>query len=235
MGGMIALVGGDEFRPGCEEMDRAILAATGTGHLRVLVLPTAAAAENPRKAASNGVAYFSRLGANASALMALGPEEAHDDVFLSPVGRADVIYLTGGSPVHLLATLKGSPLLGKLKDALDRGAIVAGSSAGAMVMGSWMRFRRWADALGVVAGVAVRPHHHASDPARVAAELDADAPPGSTVLGIEGGTCCFGGAGAWQVLGPGTVTVYSRSRWSRYRQGESFSLPQDVRPSPDVS
>ena len=67
MGGIIGLVGGDEFRPGCEGMDRTILETTGVRRPSLLVVPTAAAGENPSRAASNGVAYFSSLGAIASA------------------------------------------------------------------------------------------------------------------------------------------------------------------------
>ena len=64
--GRIALVGGDEFRPGCEPMDRELLGATGVDRSRVVILPTAAAHESPRQAASNGVSYFSGLGCDAS-------------------------------------------------------------------------------------------------------------------------------------------------------------------------
>ena len=42
MAGQIALVGGDEFRIGCEEMDHKIMSASGRFPARVLVVPTAA-------------------------------------------------------------------------------------------------------------------------------------------------------------------------------------------------
>ena len=157
MAGPIALVGGDEFGAGCEGMDRGILEATHVPHPTLLVIPTAAASENPSRAASNGVAYFSSLGANASPLMVLDAAHASDDQLLAPIDTADVIYLTGGNPAHLLETLSGSVLLNKIRQALDRGAILAGSSAGAMVMGSWVQFKGWRKALGIVPGVAVLP------------------------------------------------------------------------------
>ena len=150
MAGPIALVGGGEFRPGCEEMDLAILEATGVEGPSVLILPTAAANQNPGKAAANGVAYFSGLGARSSALMVLGPAEANDERLMSPLDSADLVYITGGDPGHLLRVLTGSLLLKRLEGALERGAVLAGSSAGAMVLGSWMRFRGWAEALRVV-------------------------------------------------------------------------------------
>ncbi len=220
--GRIALVGGDEFRRGCEGMDAAILKSTGVDRPRVSIVPTAA--QNPAKAASNGVSHFSALGAEASAVMVLGPADAADADLIAPLDEADVIYLAGGDPSHLLETLQGSVLLDRLRAALARGAVVAGSSAGAMVMGSRMRFRSWTDALGIVDGVAVLPHHERAAPDRVAAELTGQAPPRQILLGIDAMTGCFGAGDDWRVLGPGSVTVYEGGAWSRYSAGQSVPL-----------
>ena len=231
MGGPIALVGGDEFRAGCVDMDRALLEATGVARPRVLILPTAAASQDPSKAAANGVAYFSSLGAMASALMALGPAEASDEPFLSPVDDADVVYFTGGDPGHLLDTLRESKLLDRVLAAHRRGAVLAGSSAGAMVMGSWMRLHGWTAALGIVEGLAVLPHHEGSDPSSVAPELQRTAPPEALVLGIDSGTGCLVGARRWQVLGAGGVTSYFQGQFRRYRSGDAVPVPSSVRAS----
>ena len=64
MAGLIALTGGNEFRSDCEPMDRALLARLATEPI-VVIVPTAAAHENPRLAADNGVRYFRRLGTQA--------------------------------------------------------------------------------------------------------------------------------------------------------------------------
>ena len=72
MNGRLTLVGGDEFRSGCEAMDAAILAATGKSSPVVLIVPTAAAFENPARAADNGVRHFQGLGAGRQS--AHGPE-----------------------------------------------------------------------------------------------------------------------------------------------------------------
>ena len=224
MQGIFALVGGDEFRSGCEEMDRAILRATGAEQPRVVVVPTAAAHQGPTKAASNGVEYFSSLGARASPLMVLGPPDANDESMVSTVDDTDVVYLTGGDPGHLLTSLKGSLLLQRLKDALGRGTVLVGSSAGAMVLGSWMAFGGWAEALGLLDGIAVLPHHEGSEPDQVASHLEGDAPAGTTVLGIDAKTCCFGGPGGWEVLGAGGITVYSQGGWRQFRSGQTVNL-----------
>ena len=219
MSGAIALVGGDEFRQGCEDMDRAVLEASGVSAPSLLVLPTAAARENPALAAANGVRHFAALGANADSLMVLDSDHANDVVLLAPLEAADVVYLTGGNPAHLLDVLSGSLMLESLLDANRRGAVLAGSSAGAMVLGEWMRFRGWRRGLNVVPGLAVLPHHERADPDAVAAELAESAPEGVSALGIEGKTGCLGRPGEWRVVGGGSVTLYRGGEWRRYAAG----------------
>lgn len=227
MSGIIALVGGDEFRPGCEETDLPILREASTTPARVLIIPTAAALENPSLAASHGVRYFSRLGADATDLPILNRTDADDEVLTQAISDATVIYFTGGSPTHLLATLQGSLLLTRLQEALAGGAVLAGSSAGAMVMGSMIRVPpssgAWSHGLGLAGNLAVLPHHERSDPAAVAKSLaQAELPEGLLVLGIDGKTGCLGRPGSWRVVGPGNVTLYQEGHWAVFRAGEEL-------------
>ena len=113
MNGRLALVGGDEFRASCESMDAVILAATGSAAPVVLIVPTAAAFENPARAADNGVRHFQALGADARPLMVLDHDDAMDAGIAGEVESADVVYLSGGNPAHLLDTLQDSLLLGR--------------------------------------------------------------------------------------------------------------------------
>ena len=224
MAGGIVLVGGDEFRPGCEEMDSFILRATGEERPRVLILPTADI-EAPQKAASNGVGHFSRLGAVASALMVLNGEHANDEDSIREASGASLVYFTGGSPDHLLATLRGSKLLDILHELLGKGKLICGSSAGAMVMGSMMRrpsSGEWVQGLGVAGELAILPHHERSDPTTVAPELARTAPLELKVMGIDAKTCCFGSPGRWKVLGEGKVTAYQKGSWSAFSSGQSL-------------
>ncbi|MDA1348414.1 MAG: Type 1 glutamine amidotransferase-like domain-containing protein [Chloroflexi bacterium] len=218
----IALVGGGEFRPGCEVMDRAILDATGADRPSVVVVPTAAAAQRPDKAASNGVAYFNSLGAQAKPLMVLDSEDANDAALVSEVDSADLTYLTGGSPSHLLEVLRGSLFLDTLVESLERGAVVAGSSAGAMVLGEWMWYKGWDEALGLVPGIVILPHHESAEPDSVSRELDGSAPTGAVVLGIDARTGVLAGPEGWTVLGTGGVTVYTGREWQRFAAGNTM-------------
>ena len=224
MSGRLALVGGDEFRPGCESMDAAILAATGKSSPVVLIVPIAAAFENPALAADNGVRHFRALGADTAPLMALGLDHAMDAGMAAEAESADIVYLTGGSPSHLLDTLRDSLLLGGIQAMLERGGTLAGSSAGAMVMGSWMRFREWRRTLGIAAGIATLPHHERSDPDTVVEELRSMPDDLTAVFGIDGAAGVLSGPDGWTALGAGRVTVYEGGGWRRFEHGESFSI-----------
>ena len=228
MPGEIALVGGNEFRSGCEDMDREIMRASGQTPARVLIIPTAAVT-GPAKAANDGVTHFGSLGAEAAPMMVLDKSQADDAAFIQASDNAGVVYFTGGSPEHLLVTLKGSLLLESILAAAAGGMVLAGSSAGAMVMGSLMRGPRdgkWVEALGIVPHTAILPHHENSNPADTSLKLRDQVPDGLTLLGIDARTGCLGCPGNWRVVGPGKVTVYRGRDWQVYQSGST--LPSDV-------
>ena len=228
MAGIIGLVGGEEFRVGCEEMDREIMAASGQDPARVVVIPTAAVT-GPSKAANDGVTHFTALGGNAAQLMVLEREHAQDPALIAGIEGAGVIYFTGGSPDHLLAALAGTPLLTAIIAAVDQGTVLAGSSAGAMVMGALMRRPRigqWVQGLGIAPGIAVLPHHEGRDPEQTSRELQGQIPPETIVLGIDARSGCLGSPGSWRAVGSGKVTVYRGNEWQVYNSGET--LPASV-------
>lgn len=228
MTGTMALVGGDEFRQNCREMDTEIMAAAGRHPARVVVIPTAAAHAGPEKAARDGVTHFNNLGGQAQALLILDRGQADDAGLVAGIAAADLIYFTGGNPDHLLATLRDSRLLAEIAAAMARGAILAGSSAGAMVIGSLMRRPRageWIPGLGLAPGIAILPHHENSAPAAVSAQLQSQRADGLDgldrliVLGLDAQTGVLGHPGHWRVTGHGKVTEYRAGSWQVYQAG----------------
>ena len=221
----ILLVGGDEFRASCAGMDRHVLEATGNTNPRVAIVPTAAAFENPGLAASNGVRHFTGLGASAFGLDVARREDTENPRIVAQLDGAHVIYFTGGSPEHLHSVLSGSPLLHAVNAACDSGAIWAGSSAGAMVLGSVMRRPSSGSpvspALDIVPNVMILPHHERSDPHAVTDQLSGSATFALTVLGIDGGSGVLLEPDGATALGSGNITVYRSGEWRRYAAGET--------------
>jgi len=223
MAGLIALVGGNEFRGSCEPMDRALLARLGR-YPQVLIVPTAAARENPSLAAENGVRYFRHLGARAEAAMIIDAATARRADLVAQVENADLVYFTGGNPVHLLETMRDSPAWQAALEVYEGGRMLAGSSAGAMICGErmWAPGEGWRKGLGLVTCIAVIPHH-ANLAARWNAErMRASLEQGMILVGIDEATALVGPP--WQVIGQGEVVVYRSEKPSVFKDSQTVEL-----------
>jgi cyanophycinase len=206
--GPLALVGGGEFTDGCS-FDAALLAASGGAE--VAVLPTAAAYEHPDRAVDTAAAWFDGLGAKVRSVRALTRSDALLDEHVAAVREARFLYVPGGSPMHLRSVLKESPLWDAIVAAWHDGAVLAGSSAGAMVLCDPMvdpRGGAFTLGLGLVAQVAIIPHHDhwSEEKAKRTLEL---APKGLPIVGIDERTALIRDPdGTWRTDGAGEVVVF---------------------------
>ena len=235
MPGPVALVGAGEFLPAMAGFDAGLLEATGRSRPRVAILPTASYPDGEEvftRWASMGVTHFGALGAEVEPVLVRDRAGADDPAAAQAIGEADVIYLSGGKPGYLMSVLAGSAVGGAIAAANERGAVVAGCSAGAMVLAGQLfdfRFRlvpwplRWRSGLGFVAGASVVPHYDAW-PEPLSALIVLQAPRGSVVLGIDEETAVVGRDGSWQVHGRSRVTVWHGRRRERYRAGDTFGF-----------
>lgn len=235
MPGPVALVGSGEFLPAMSEFDAELLAATGRPRPRVVVLPTASWPDGPEvfeRWAAMGASHFTELGAEVEPVLVRDREGAEDAGAAQAVGEADLVYLSGGKPRYLRSVLCGSAVGRALAAAHARGAVLAGCSAGAMVLaGHAFDFRvrllpwplRWGAGLGLAPGVSVVPHYDAF-PEPMSALIALQAPRRSVVLGIDEGTGVVGRDGAFLVRGAARVTVWRGRRRERFRAGEVFRV-----------
>lgn len=208
MPGTLALVGGAEWTEGCT-FDRELLKASGASE--VLVLPTAAAYERPERAVDTATRWFEALGAKVRGLMVLRRPDAEEEANAAAVREAGFVYLGGGSPLHLRSVLKDSAVWSALEEAWQGGATLAGSSAGAMVLGDPMvdpRGGAYTLGLGLVEQLAVIPHHDtwSVDKTHRTMEL---APSGVAVVGVDERTAVIRDpSGTWRAAGAGAVDVF---------------------------
>jgi len=224
-GPLVALVGGDEFRPPAAEVDRYVIRRLGRKEPLVAILPTAAAPENARLAAENGVRHFHGLGVDAAALMVVDSPSANDPQLVAQLDGVDLVYLAGGDPRYLLDTLRDSLVWRRVSSGLEAGLAIAGSSAGAMVLGETMHFRgERIEALGLLPGICVLPHFERWGADALPGLLDSSRERGLTLLGIDGATGCVGWGREWEVVGPGAVTVIRAGRSEVFRGGRRIEL-----------
>ncbi len=206
--GPLALVGGDEWNDGCD-FDAELLRSSGGDE--VLVLPTAAAYEHPEKALSHAQSWFAGLGGRVRGLMVLGRPQAEDEANAAVVRGARFVYLSGGSAMHLRSVLKSSLVWEALLGAWRDGAVVAGSSAGAMVLTDPMvdpRGGALTVGLGLLEQLAVIPHFGHENAEKVHRSI-ALAAPGIPVVGVPERTALIRDPdGSWRSAGVGEVQVY---------------------------
>lgn len=208
MPGPLALVGGAEWREGCT-FDRALLAESGAEE--VLVIPTAAAYEHPERAVETAERWFAGLGAKARGLNVLARPDAEKELNVAAIREARFLYLSGGSPLHLRSVLKDSPAWDALCQAWQGGAVLAGSSAGAMALCDPMvdpRGGAFTLGLGLLPQVALIPHHNTWSEEKAKRTITL-APKGLPIVAIDERTALIRGTdGTWRVDGVGTVVVF---------------------------
>lgn len=240
--GIVALVGAGEFLPTMQPVDAYLLeqwrARSGSGENggngetpRVAIVPTASAPDGqgvPQRWAKMGVEHFAKLGAAAEPVMLLTREDADAPEIVEQLRRANFVYFSGGKPRYLLETLSGSAAWQAILDNYRQGGIVAGCSAGAMVMGGALfdfpQVWRTLPALGLVPGVIVIPHF--DEIPRAFSTPMTSAGRGLTVVGVDGGTGLIGSGARWIVQGKGGVTIFADKHKHRYTVGEEVSLEQ---------
>lgn len=223
----VLLAGGAEFGGAMADADRRAITLAGGLDAPIRIIPAAAAPDNNHeRAGRNGVRWFRSLGARDIAAVPLtDAASAARPAVADELRAARLIYLLGGFPGHLGAALAGSPAWEAALAASAAGAVIAGSSAGAMVLCERF-FEPYAgelrDGLGLVPGVCFLPHHNtfgAGWAQRLRALL-----PSFTLLGVDEGAAVIAEAEGWRVYGGGSATIYRPDGKEHRKPGEIFTL-----------
>jgi cyanophycinase len=157
--------------------------------------------------------------------MIVDAPSANDSSLVSRLESAQLIYIAGGDPGYLLQCLRSSLAWQAMLKAWHAGAILAGSSAGAMVLceAMWNPYARRIEAgLSAVKRAAVIPHHR--EGTEWVKHLRDALGDGGTMLGIAEQTALIWDVATWRVAGPGDVTIYSREQVIVYHSGDVFML-----------
>jgi len=227
--GYLLLEGGAEFGGEMALPDRRAIQLAGGVAAPVSIIPTAAAADNNhQRAGQNAVRWFRSLGATrVTSLPLIDRASASRAEIAEELQKSRLVYMLGGFPSYLAQGLRDTPAWQAILLAYADGAVVAGSSAGAMVLCEYF-YDPYAGmlkaGLNVLPGCCVLPHHeHAGKDwaERLLPEL-----PGVTLIGIDERTGMIddAGDGAWVVYGKGAVTLYRQGQVEHYTQGSTLRL-----------
>mgnify|MGYP006279109245 CR=1 FL=1 len=209
MNGPIALVGGDEFTPGCD-FDAELIA--GVSATEVVLLPTGSAYENPERLIAAAGSWFGDLGVGLRTLPVFTRRDAFLAEHLEAIASARMIYLAGASPMHLRSVLKDTPMLEAIHGAWRAGAALVGTAAGADVLCDPMVDQRggaYTVGLGLVPGVSVIPRSNTWSKEKVHRTVEL-APADVVVVELPERTAIVMEAGeGWHASGVGEVIVHT--------------------------
>jgi cyanophycinase len=163
---------------------------------------------------------------------------ADSDEFVKPLREARGVWISGGNPGRFMAAYSGTKVEKELKALLQRGGIVAGESAGAIVQGSYtirgnpdkpvLMVEGSEKGLGLLKYVAINPHLTASKRENELVTI-IDRYPKLLGLGLDDDTGMVIKDGIGEVFGSGRIAIYDNIKhggnWYYWlKAGDKFDL-----------
>lgn len=226
--GYLLLEGGAEFGGRMSEPDLQAIGVAGGFDIPICIIPTAAAADNNHKrAGNNGMRWFKSLGAkNVFAVDVIDTITANDESHAASIRNSRLIYLLGGFPGFLGETLANSKCWEAALDVYKEDGVIAGSSAGAMVLCEYYydpSTRKLMNGLNLIPNACVLPHHNTFGKSWVKPLTQSI--PNATLIGIDEQTGILNDKnGIWHVHGARKVVVYQAGETQTYARGKTFSF-----------
>lgn len=228
----VALVGSGEYLPVMTEIEGALLAGRAPKYVQ---LATAAAPEGDESLARwhrLGKEQAERLGVEQVVVDVRTREDAESAELARLVEGAGLIYLSGGNPAYLAETLRQTRVWHAIVAEHEKGAAVAGCSAGAMALSDWApRVRSMRSdhptGLRLIPHIRVIPHFDkmlAWVPDMLRNAL-LGLPEGSVLLGIDEDTALVGGPHEWTVEGRQSVWVLGHGKRVEHKAGSTLTTP----------
>ncbi len=132
------------------------------------------------------LSFYAELGAPPGYVVPIHDQQsASDPANCRRLANASLIFIGGGSTARLIEALEGTPAIEAMAMAFDSGAVIVGSSAGAMLLGRWgvnAEQGRIYPGWGWVSDAMIVPHHSVERTPHVRAALQRY--PEAIALGI---------------------------------------------------
>ena len=232
MSGTIALVGSGEWLPVMLDVEKELLNNQNPVYVQ---LSTAAGQESPARLEHwKNLAQIQAktLSVESRWLPVFDQDSANNPEFAEKIKGAGLIYLSGGDPTYLTETLRDSLVWNAIVNEWQNGASLAGCSAGAMALTTWvpkMRIKIGKNnedvkGLGLLPNIRVIPHFDRMlgwIPDIITRYL-INTPPGVTLVGIDENTALVGGVNSWTVKGEQSVWVLTHEGREEFKAGQTL-------------
>ena len=216
--GTLFAIGGAEDKLKKRTVLRAFVEAAGGEDAHIVVVPTASAL-GP-EVVSVYAALFTALGARE--VTSVRPEtraDADDPAYVEALSEATGIFMTGGNQLKLSGVVTGTAFGKAIVAAHERGATVAGTSAGASILAEHMiafgqpgttprqRMSQLAGGLGLIRGAIVDQHFGQRNRYGRLLALVAQS-PALLGIGVDEDTAAVIRGDLLEVIGRGAVTIF---------------------------
>jgi cyanophycinase len=220
------IIGGAEDKLRRRTVLTEFVRASGGSDARIAVIATASSLGH--EIVDVYAALFRKLGA--AEVVSVRPEsrnDAHDPAFVDQLAGATGIFMTGGNQLKLSGVICGTPFGDAIHAARARGAVIAGTSAGASIQSSHMvafgvggatpkqRMTQVAAGLGLLESSVIDQHFDqrnrygrllmivSQSPQLLGMGVDEDT---AAIVSVEGGQEML------RVIGKGAVTIFDPAR-----------------------
>lgn len=213
--GALIIIGGAEDKSGEMEILREVAARTDTGKL-ILVTAASQYAEDTWQRYCE---VFKNLGVKSVEHLHIEqPEDARDPKLSSLFENASTVFFTGGDQLRITTKIGGTPIVEWIFEIYRTGGTIAGTSAGASIMGETMlvgeeiveshKVGNWmmAPGLGLIENMLIDQHF--AQRGRIGRLLGAVAMnPGILGIGIDENTAILIQGHSFAVIGQNAVYV----------------------------
>jgi cyanophycinase len=220
--GKLLLIGGYEDKNTSEPTLRQFISLAGSGEARIRIMTCAST--KPEKAGDKYKKVFEDLGVqDVDVVMTEDGRKSNDPKILKSLRDATGIFFIGGEPARITDAIADTPIHALLHEKFSDGCILAGSSAGALVMTDHViedgesehhpteRSVEFGKGLGLLPNVLLDVHF--AERGRTGQLLAALAKhPEAIALGLDEDTALLVDNGNCEVLGSGNVYVFDASQ-----------------------
>ena len=238
MNGSLALVGSGEYLPAMAALEKSLIDdAMAHGKAPTYIqIPTAAGRESPERLnywKELGEAQAQRIGVHSIHLPIYTRDDSFQQEHIDAIHNSALMYMSGGDPHHLAATLIDTPVWNAIVENWRSGGSLAGCSAGAMVISSHIpNFRLLKSTptagLNLLPEIRVIPHFNKffkwipESAAKVLLHVPSDA----ILIGVDEMTAIVKRSGAehWVVVGDAKVHVLKGLPDQELQDGQEINL-----------
>ena len=131
--GPLVIIGGHEDKHAGKEILSRFVELSGGVDADIAVMTCAS--KKPSKAGDEYKKVFEDLGAkHVQVVHVADPSRAANSEILNPLMSATGVFFVGGEPIRILEAIRDTPVATILHQRHERGLVIAGTSAGALMM-----------------------------------------------------------------------------------------------------